>query len=288
MFVEKFIKKAYVSFYKNGNYRFLCEIKRNKKTVEVIKKEFEEKKELENEISNIKEDYTQYYISTILDDINQGVVPTCNKKEMLNYGIDIENINYVCIKNSYSIYASLYDLLNAKKNYSFDIDFLYSIFAPVDFFAKKRNNYLYVLILDNKIALLAYKNEKPLYSDIEIFQEPKEDEYIEPIDDMDIINDDLNDISENIEEEAENMTLEEPEIEKSNIEFNIIEKLKDFIKDYYENYSDDFLEKIIFLDTLNISQTLKKIVSDELLLDSDIIQFDILKTLNILSERENV
>ena len=291
MFVEKFIKKAYISFYKNEKYHFFCEIKKNKKIIETFKKDFEEKNDLEKEILNIQDDYAQYYISTIIDTINQGIVPTCEKKEMKTYGIDLENINFICVKKNYSIYASLYDIVSVKKTYKFNIDFLYSIFAPIDFFAKKRNNYLYVLILNQKIALVAYKNDKPIYSDIDIFQETEgEDEkYIEPIDELEIENEDLTEeISENIEEEAENLDLEEPKIEKSNIEFNIIEKLKEFIKDYYENYSDEFIEKIIFLDTVKIGETLKKIVNEELLLESEIIRFDLLEILNQMSERENV
>ena len=287
MFVEKFIKKAYISFYKNKKYHLFCEIKKNKKIIEILKKDFDEKKDLEKEILNIQDDYAQYYISTIIDTINQGIIPTCEKKEMKNYGIDVENINYICIKN-YSIYASLYDIVTIKKNYKFNIDFLYSIFAPIDFFAKKRNNYLYVLILNEKIALVAYKNNKPLYCDIEVFKE-EDEEYIEPIDELEIENDDLSEeISESIEEEAKNINLEEPEIEKSNIEFNIIEKIKNFIKEYYENYSDEFIEKIIFLDTVDVGESLKKIVNDELLLESEIIKFDLLKILNQISERENV
>jgi len=290
MFVEKFIKKAYISFYKNDKYHLYCEIKRNGKTLESFKKEFEEKKDLENEIANIKEDYTQYYISTIIDTINQGVIPSCDKKTIKKYDIDIENINYIC-HNNYSIYASIYDIMTLKKKYNFEIDYIFSVFAPVDFFAKKRNNYLYVLILDKKIAAVAYKNNKPLYSDIEIFEEIKDenDDFIEPLDDLDIINEDLSeDISENIEEEAENVDLEDTKIEKSNIEYNITEKLKEFIKEYYENYSDDFIEKIIFLDTIEMGKTLKNIIFDELILDSDIIKFDLLKILNTMSERENV
>ena len=291
MLLEKFIKKVFISFYKNTNYHLLIEIKRNGKLLEKIEKEFENKKDLEEEIKNIKEDYTQYYISTILDTINQGIIPTCNKKEMKKYDIDIENIKYICIKNSYSIFSSLYDIVTLKKNYNFEIDFIYSIFAPIDCFTTKRNNYLYVLILEKKIALIAYKDNKPLYSDIEIFEEEMEedDEFIEPIDDLDIIDENLSeDISENIEEEAQSVDLEEPKIEKSSIELKIIEKLKDFIKEYYEHYSDDFIEKIIFLDTIEIGESLKKIVNDELLLESDIVKFDLLKTLNSMSERENV
>ena len=181
--------------------------------------------------------------------------------------------------------------MSIKKEYPFDLDFIYSIFAPIDFTAKHRNNTFYVLILKEKIAIIGYKNNIPIYSDIfELKEENIENEEVE--EDIELLEEiDLEEeISPDIEEEAENIEFEEqPEnLTFTTIEHNIIKNLKDAIKDYYENYSDDFLEKIIFLDTVNIGKEIKKLTEDELLLDSDIIKFDLLKTLNILSERENV
>lgn len=290
MFIEKFIKKAYISFYKDENYKFLCEIKKNKKLIESEKKEFDSKEKLNEKINELIEDYPQIFISTIINSINQGVIPSCNKSEFKKREIEIENIKSICIKNKYSIFISIYELVNIKKEYPFEIDFLYSIFAPIDFFAKKRNNYLYVLILKERIALLAYKNEIPIFSDIFEIKEEKNEEVeedIELLEDIDL----EEEISEDIEEEAESLDLEENEptnLELSSIEHNIVQYLKDAIKDYYENYSDDFLEKIIFLDTINIGKNLQKLTEDELLLENEIINFDLLKILNNISESENV
>jgi len=292
MFIEKFIKKVYISFYKDSKYKFYLEIKKNKKLLSNEKKEFETEDELTKEINSILEDYTQVYISTVLTSINQGIVPSCNKSEYKKMKIDLENIKYICIKNKYSFYISLYDLMNIKKQYSFDIDFLYSLFAPIDFFAKKRNNYFYVLILEEKIAVLGYKNDIPIFADIIEFNEQEdidntEQEDIELLEDIDL---DIDEISENIEEEAQNLDVEEntQNLALTSIEHNIIKNLQNTIKEYYTNYSDDFLEKIIYLDTINIGKDLKKLTEDELLLESDIISFDLNKILNILSEIENV
>ena len=292
MFIERFIKKVYISFYKDENYKFLCEIKKNKKLIESIKEEFDSKEKLNEKINELMDDYPQTFISTIINSINQGVIPSCNKSEFKKREIEIENIKSICIKNKYSIFVSIYDLVNIKKEYPFEIDFLYSIFAPIDFFAKKRNNYLYVLILKENIALLAYKNEIPIFSDIFEIKEEKNEEVeedIELLEDIDL----EEEIAEDIEEEAEILDFEDEEnepasLELTSIEHNIIQYLKDAIKDYYENYSDDFLEKIIFLDTINIGKNLKKLTEDELLLENEIINFDLLKTLNNISESENV
>ncbi len=291
MFVEKFIKTLYISFYKDEEYKLLCEIKKNNKTIESLKEEFDSKEKFIESINTYLEDYARVYISTFVNSINQGIIPSCNKNEYKKREIEIENIKYLCIKNSYSIYISIYDLMSIKKEYPFDLDFIYSIFAPIDFTAKHRNNTFYVLILKEKIAIIGYKNNTPIYSDIfELKEENIENEEVE--EDIELLEEiDLEEeISPDIEEEAENIEFEEqPEnLTFTTIEHNIIKNLKDAIKDYYENYSDDFLEKIIFLDTVNIGKEIKKLTEDELLLESDIINFDLLKTLNILSERENV
>ena len=149
----------------------------------------------------------------------------------------------------------------------------------------------YVLILKERIAILGYKNNIPIYSEIIEFHKENEEinEEIEMLDDIDI---DImeEDLSENIEEEAESLEIEEEShnLELSSLEKDIINHLHSSIKDYYENYSDDFLEKIIFLDTIKIGKELKKLTEDELLIESEIINFDLLKTINQLSELENV
>ena len=289
MFLEKFIKKAFISFYKDDEkYKLFIEIIKNNKIIETKTKELNEIKELKEEIRELKEDYPQHYISTFLNTINQGVIPGCSKQEFLKREIEIENINFICIKSTYSFYVSMYDLVKLKKEYPFSIDFIFSIFAPIDFYAKKRNNYMYVLILNNQIAIIAYKDNIPLYSDISIIQ--KEEASEEEAEDMELLEDiDIEEeIAEDIEEEAESMELNEPEsdLEKTNIEFQIINILKNSIKEYYEHYSDDFLEKIILLDTIEAGNTLKKLIEDELLMQSEIIKFDMLKTLNDISRGE--
>jgi len=283
--LDRFIKKAYISFYEDKKIILNIDIIKNKKIIESKKKELEDKNELKNEIEIIKEDFTQYYISTIIDTINQGVIPSCSKTEYKKRSIDIENIKYICINNKYSFYVFLYDLINLKKE--LELDYIYSIFAPIDFFAKNKKNIFYVLILNKLIAILGYENNIPIYSEISYIEEDEElDEELEIIDDIDLDIDE--EISEDIEEESQNLNLEEPSIEHTDIEYKIIEILKNSLKDYYENYSNDFLEQIIFLDTIDLNNTLTKIVNDELLMESKIIKFDLGKTLNKISEMENV
>ena len=224
--LEKLIKKAYISFYEDEKYFLQIDIIRNKKTITSYKKEFETKEELFKEIEDIKEDYAQYFISTIIDTINQGVIPSCEKNEYKKKEIDIENIKYICVNNKYSFYVSLYDLINIKKEYN--PDFLYSVFATIDFYSKIKDKYFYVLILKKGIAILGYEKHIPIYSEIALFEEneePTEDD-LEVIDDIDLEMDE--ELSEDIEEESQNINIDEekPDIENSDIEYNIIEVLK--------------------------------------------------------------
>jgi len=289
MFLENFIPKAFVSFYEDENrYKILIEITKKNKTIQSQTKEANDKKELNEIIKEIKEDYPQHYISTFLQTINQGAVPSCSKQEYTKREIDLENVNYICIKNRYSFFVSMYDLVKLKKEYKWDIDFIFPIFAPIDFYAKQKNNYMYVLILNNQISIIAYKDNIPLYTDISFIEKEEihqdNEEEIELLEDIDI----EEEISEDIEEEADNMNLEEPEedLKQTDLEFQITEILKKSIKEYYEHYSDDFLEKIILLDTLDMGETIKKLIEDELLMDNEIIKFDLLKTVNLLAKGE--
>jgi len=291
--LEKFIKKAYISFYQDDKYYFEVEIVKNKKVLENLKKEFSKKEELIKEINLIKEDYPQYFISTIITTLNQGTIPSCKKQDYKKREIEIENIKYVCIKNRYSFYVSIYDLAEIKKE--FEIDFLYSIFSVIDFFAKKKDKVFYILILKTTIAILGYENNLPIYSEIIKFEEKNEE--VEEIDDLDL---DVEDLSEDIEEESENLDLDldkhidnlEEDIEKnlstSSIESKILEHLKESLKEYYSNYSNDFLEKIILLDTIQINNSITKIINDELLIETEKIDFNLTNKINKLSESENV
>ena len=290
MFLERFIKKAFISFYEDDSkYKILIEIIKNDKLIESQIKELNDKKELKELIKEIKEDYPQHYISTFLQTINQGVVPSCNKQEYLKREIEIENINYICIKNRYSFFVSMYDLVKLKKEYKWNIDFIFPVFAPVDFYAKNKNNYMYVLILNTQITIIAYKENIPIYADISFLEKEEilqndESEDIELLENIDL----EEEISENIEDEADNISLEKSNenLETTDTEFQITKILKESIKDYYENYSDDFLEKIVLLDTIKVGETIKELIEDELLMESEIIQFDLLKTLNELAKGE--
>ena len=292
MFIEKFFKKQFISFYLDDKYKLLLEHVKNNKVIDSIEKEFEDKKDIEKFIKEKLDEIPQTFISTILQTLNQGVVDSCSKQKYLDKDIDFDNVKIKCI-NNYSFYASIYDITKLLKEYSFNIDFLYSIFAPIDYFAKERKNRFYVLVLNNYIAILGYENFKPIYSDLIIIKNhnENEEELLEDIEDIDLLNEiEEEPISENIEdideidEEKVNENLK-TNIDKitTNIEVNILNSIKKSLKEYYEHYSNDFIEKIIILDTIGIDITINSLIEEELLITSVVENFDLLKIINRIS-----
>ena len=280
MWLEKFFKKQFISFCKEENYKCIIETVKNKKILSTETKEFEEGKEFVRFIKSKIEENPQTYVSTVLFTINQGVVPSCNKQTYLKYEIDIDNVTTVCINNKYSFYASNYEIINLKREYGFEIDFIYSVFAVMDYLATERKNRFYVLALKNKIAILGYENLIPIFHDI-IESDAHHHATSTEVEDIDFEKDiisDINDI-ESIEEED----IETPEDEDILKEMELVDILKEAIKEYYEHYSSDFIEKIIILDTIGLDITLNKFIEDELLIPSEIKQIDLLNSINRLS-----
>jgi hypothetical protein len=287
MFLKKFIKRQFISFYYDENYKLLYEIYKNNKLLKENSFEFEEKKELIKKIKELSEEIPQTYTSTVIQTINQGVVPNCEKKEFQKYGIELENIKYICINNKYSIYTSVFDLIDLKK---LNIDFIYSIFAIIDFKATKKINSLYILITKEKFYILIYHKNIPIYSNIyekneSLIEESEID--LEDLDESEVveIEEDIVDDLDSIEE-IENIETEKNEI-KTGIEMDIVNFIKSSLEEYYKNYAEDFVENVIILDTGVLNEDITNIINETLFIETKKENFNILKTINEIS-RKNV
>jgi len=285
MLLKRFFPIHFISFYSiHHKYYLLHEVIKNDKIIDSSKEEFEDKSKLKKYIKNIINDYPQTYVSTILLNIDQGVVNSCSKQVYKEKNIEINNIKIVCINNKYSFYTSIYELSELKKEFEI-IDFIYPIFAVIDFLAKDKNNSLYILNIDNFFATIVYKDNIALYS--EIFNEETE---VEDISDMDIdefdeFDDDLGELDEI--EDIEN--IDEVEEEKEDIshldtENKIFTHIKESIKNYY-NEGGDFLEKIYIISTKEINNSILNLIEDELFMKSEIINIDLLETINDISKK---
>jgi len=286
MFLKRFIKQQFVSFYYDEKFKLLTQIYKNSKLLEETLFEFEKKNALKEKINSLLNNIPQTYVSTIIESVNQGVVPTCIKKEFIKFNIEIENIKYICINNKYAIYSSFFDIKEAEK---LNTDFVYSIFSLIDYKAIKKINSLYLLITKEKFYLLIYNNKIASYSDIfekinEVFND--EDETLEDIsDDLDIIEDLDDDIIEDIDD-LDNLEEEHKSL-NTNTEMDIITFLKNSIEEYYKTYGDDFIEEITIFDTGVVNNDVINLIKDTFFIETKKIDLNILKTINEIS-RQNV
>jgi hypothetical protein len=279
---QRFIKKQFVSFYKeNNSYKLLKEIYKNRKLLIEETMILKSKKELKHTLKNLLEEIPQTYISTIIQSLNQGVIPTCNKNKFIEYDIEsIEDIKYICINNKYTIYTSIFDLKDLKREIK-EIDFIYSIFGLIDYKVNTKNNNLYILITKDKYYLIIYYKNKAIFSDI--LEKNNKKDFFENFENDEIIEDIENEIIDDIE------NLEDLENENNkNIENNLLSFIESALEEYYKKYADDFIENIIIFDSNNIldDKTID-LIKNNLLIETIKKEINILKTINEIS-RKNV
>ena len=285
-----FYRPNFISFYEEkGIYKLLNEKYKDNKLIFSENKEFDNKEELVKYINSIIESNSQTYTSTILKTINQGIVPSCKKTLFKDIGLDVDNIKYVCINDKYSFYTSLYELLEIQKKFGF-LDFLYSPFSIIDYKVKARNNLLCILVIKDALFFLIYKELIPVFGEIEEInekeQQTKEEEIeeIEEIDDLDLL-EDIDEV-ENIEDNSDietSKTNKLSSIEHLSIENRIFNKLREILKEYYEN-SPEFVEEIIIYDSIDIDKNIKLLIEDEFFINTTIKKIDLLKIINEISK----
>jgi len=311
--INKFIKETLVAFYIYDN-RFFAQKQITKNGQVLEKEDFEfSKEEFLEFIQNCFVENTQTYVSTIIPSFNQGVVDSCSHSKYKELGIHIDNIKILCLKN-YSIFIGLYEL-NAfiKEMQEYKVDFIFSPYLIIDIYKTDTKNCAYLLVTKQFLTIIIYNNDKPSYNNIHIFQNEDnltEDnldnsihhidddigvdddiiddiEDIEELDDIGSLDDDLDDIEDinNLEdiEEPSTENVKEEIINTKN-ELEILEFLKTSIKDYYDNYSSDFLENLIIIHTEPIN--LVESIQNELLLEAKTKEINLLEAINSLALKE--
>jgi hypothetical protein len=310
VFLKSLIKYTFIAYYQENEIFYVQKIIiKNKKIIEKENKTFEKEEEFLDFIKLSLIENTQTYISTIITNYNQGCLDSCSHSKYKEFGINIENIKILCIKNKFSIFIGLLELQEFKKtNEKYNIDLIYSPYLIIENNKEKTKNTLYSLITRNNIILTIYKEEFPLYSAIYEFKKEdnenkdKENEINNNIFDDDISIDDVEEIEdlddlENLDENLDtNIEEDLNDLEDNNENFDniknikeeteIINFIKNSIKDYYENYSDDFIENITILKNYEFNTKFLKELEDELLVTIKIKNIDILDDINVLARKE--
>jgi len=307
--IKYFFKETLISFYQEKDKFFVQKrvIKKEKILSEEI---FEFEKDEFLKFINISfMENTQTYISTIIDTFNQGIVNSCNHSKYKELGINIDNIKILCLKD-FSVFIGLYELNEFKKEITqYKVDFIFSPYLIIQENSTKKDNTLYILISNNFASLIIYKNKEIIYSNtlqLEDNSTPQQiedikdndsvlddiDDLVDDIDDLDSLDDDLDDL-ENIDDidsidelphtNEDNIN---SQLETTKNELNIVEFIKNSIKDYYENYEANFLEQIEIMYNKEISNNLLKTLKDETLLEIETKECDLLSNINNLALKE--
>jgi hypothetical protein len=296
---RKLTKIDLISYYKKDEKYFVLKNRLNNN--ELINKEINEfsKSEFKEYINLSFLDNSFTYVSTFIDSANQGIVDSCSHSHYKDLGIDIDSIKILCINNSFSIFIGLYDFNNLKKeNEIFKYDYIYSPYAIISNNGIE-NNKAYILTFEEYIILMIVE-EKPIYGNIYYFKENAEvvdsDSQIDldSIDDIGIL-DDIEDLSDSLEDsiedaadliEEDNDDNLEESVDSLKNEVETVEFLKTSFKDYYDNYSDHFLEEVVILNNYKISDTLDSTIEKEFFLNVKTKEFDILNAMNLLAKED--
>ena len=304
MFLEKlkkkFIKIDLLSYYqKDDKYFILKERLKDEELIDSQKFEFS-KDEFADYVKKSLINNSFTYICTLINTQNQGIVNSCSNHQYKELGIDINSVKTLCIKNEFSIFMGMYDFDNFKKeNEIFQYDFLYSPYALIYHYANEKNC-AYLLTFEECVVFMINK-DKPTYGNIYYFKDNETDTHspdldldldddIAVLDDIEDLDDSLEDSIEDaadlIEEENSNESALEESVDTVKEEVETIEFLQLSLKDYYENYSSDFIEKIVILNNYNISKTLASTIEKEFFIDVKTEEFDILHNMNLLAKED--
>ncbi len=119
-------------------------------------------------IKSYTKDTPYFYISILDYSETQGVIPTCDKKKMLNYR-NTEPLKLRCFNDKWAYFSSKTEIYNLTKKYEqIGIDFIFSPFLILENFFKDKISSslaLYALIEENIITIAVFDNSQLLYGD---------------------------------------------------------------------------------------------------------------------------
>ncbi len=132
-----------------------------------------------SQIASALHDYVQeaiaetpfYYIGVLNNGINQGAIPTCHRHEASQYA-DISLCKTLCIRGSYMLYSSKYELDTIEKMFqSFGVDFIFSPFTLLERLYKDKIDtkaQLYVLMYEEYLAMAIFQHSTLLFASFEL------------------------------------------------------------------------------------------------------------------------
>lgn len=252
----------------------------------------------------IKEIYNSYqivYVATLLDSINQGAVPSCSKDDYKRLQINTKEAVTICVDNSWSIFASRYDLDTSKKFFEplGGLDFVFSSFMILRELLTEQlredaeQALLCVLKMKSSATVAVFMGGRLLYGSYVVFQyesaqeeapeveakplfdhheEHTHDENLVDLDDMALeLDDELTDLAQSGGDFGELSEMSSEEIEDMGslgIDLQLLEFLRTTVAEFYKNpaYDSSFIEHIIVADPYGRGVEVSRLLESEMLI----------------------
>lgn len=296
--LKKFVKTAFVSIIKDGNICDVClKVYKGKTELSSDTKRFstntpESSKLLYDFVLRQYDKYSIVYSASIINTINQGGLPGCDKRNFHRYSVDTTNASVVCVDKTWSIFASNYDIENTKKDYA-DLGGLDFLFSPIvvlkRFFDDTLTSepMLCILKQDTSATIAILTKNNLLFSGFAVLDAASENKSSSSKDDEKIFGDeedldkegliDLDDLAFGLKNggdfdfggtDAGDSSNAVKEMESLSGDLRILEFVKTSLADFYKNemYESTFIEKIAIADLYFDSPELKNLLEKKLMM----------------------
>jgi len=184
--LQKLYNRIFVNILHEGSqtkiYIEVCSATSKSEVLQNAQKIFEGTKvtpEMISFIQSYTKDSPYFYIAFLDNSLEQGVIPTCEKSQLLKY-YDISASEYKCSNEQWTYFTSKSDLYVIEKSYSkIGIDFVFSPFSLLaNFFKDKRDSefVMFVLVEHTALSLMVYNKGQLLFGEyLDMHHIPEED-----------------------------------------------------------------------------------------------------------------
>ncbi len=271
----------------------------------------EKRSELVEWYEEIRRTYPKTYVAAMLDTVNQGALPQCNRSVYERFGVDAALVHAVCVDDKWLAYTSLVEMKWFEQKFKeIDFDLLYSPFVLLYQRSKsllEKNPALFLLHQRGVVFMAVFSEERMWYAHVLLVSEGRgesetlemeekaedelafnldmlgEEEDVETIDDIDI----LGEFKEK-REESETELADESALEQLEYNLNLYEEVKDAIVKYYhdDRYPHAFLEKVTIFDMDELGGDFVRYIEDELFMQASLLRFDPIDVMALLVAEE--
>jgi len=172
---QKYLSNIFISIVQQENeWVIYSKIVKNGAIKDKLTEKFESQeydsipKKMQTYLEKLQADYNFAYTALFLDSMGQGAINGTTAKDFEKHSVDMKNVSYFHIDNTWTVYASFIDIKWTKKLFeNVGLDFIYSPFMVQNTLIKsqkiKEKPTLYILNHENSVAISIYENENLLF-----------------------------------------------------------------------------------------------------------------------------